>query len=813
MEIFSAPGESRECIEIARRVRREAERGTPFDQMAVLLRTPTLYRALLEEALGRAGVPAHFAHGTVRPDPTGRAFLSLLACAAEGLSARRFAEYLSLGEVPDAEGSAPPAALPREDRWAPPEPDDSAEDAGAQESEEPRTHPADLDSPVVAGSLRAPWRWERFLLDAAVIGGNERWQRRLAGLEAVLRARLAAQAEQEAEAARTERDLSDLAALSGFALPLLEALDELPREATWGTWLELLGALATRSLRAPLRVLSLLSELAPMSPIGPATLDEVRLVLGRHLTELNLPREGKRYGKLFVGPVESARGLSFEVVFVPGLAEKLFPQKIAQDPLLRDAERKLLEESALSISDDRVVSERLALRLSAGAAHKRLVLSWPRIDSQQARVRMPSFYGLEVLRAAEGTLPGFSEMMRRAEQSSAARIGWPAPREPSQAIDEAEHDLSLLDRAFGLPERERRGTGRYLLGTNPHLARALRARARRWLRRWTPADGLVQPSPEALAALARHLPSARSYSATALQTFASCPYKFLLYAVYKLSPREVPESIDAIEPMARGSLIHEVQYELLRELQEACALPIDAAHLDAARARLDVVLRRVSARWKDDLAPAIERVWDDSVQGIRVDLREWLRRSAEEQRWVPWRFELSFGLQDASSRDAHSTKEPVALSEGVSVRGSIDLVERSTDGHLRATDYKTGKAWAKPGTVIGGGKTLQPALYALVLEKLFPGLQVENGRLYYCTFAGEFTPVEVPLDAAARGSIATLVQTIAGAVGAGFLPAAPDERECERCDYLVVCGPGERQRTKRKPAAGLEGLIKLRELP
>ena len=46
------------------------------------------------------GTPAWFARGTSRPDPAGRAFLALLDCAVEGLSARRFAEYLSLGQVP-----------------------------------------------------------------------------------------------------------------------------------------------------------------------------------------------------------------------------------------------------------------------------------------------------------------------------------------------------------------------------------------------------------------------------------------------------------------------------------------------------------------------------------------------------------------------------------------------------------------------------------------------------------------------------------------------------------------------------------------
>jgi ATP-dependent helicase/nuclease subunit B len=102
IEVFSAPGESRECVEIARRVLALARNGIPLDRIAVLLRSSEEYRAHLDEAFARAGIPAHFARGAVRPDPAGRAFYSLLKCAAEGLSARRFAEYLSLGQVPDA---------------------------------------------------------------------------------------------------------------------------------------------------------------------------------------------------------------------------------------------------------------------------------------------------------------------------------------------------------------------------------------------------------------------------------------------------------------------------------------------------------------------------------------------------------------------------------------------------------------------------------------------------------------------------------------------------------------------------------------
>ena len=116
VEVFSAPGEGRECVEIARRVLSLAGRGIPFDRIAVLLRSPEVYRANLEEAFNRADIPVHFARGAVRPDPAGRAFCALLKGAAEGLSAQRFAEYLSLGQVPDAAPSgAPPEAVPRGD--------------------------------------------------------------------------------------------------------------------------------------------------------------------------------------------------------------------------------------------------------------------------------------------------------------------------------------------------------------------------------------------------------------------------------------------------------------------------------------------------------------------------------------------------------------------------------------------------------------------------------------------------------------------------------------------------------------------------
>ena len=137
----------------------------------------------------------------------------------------------------------------------------------------------------------------------------------------------------------SDEHLEDLEAFADYALPLIESLDALPKSATWGEWLDHLGALATRALRQPQRVLSVLSELSPMAAVGPVTLNDVLHVISDLLLEVGVPPAAQRYGAVFVGPVEAARGMSFDAVFIPGLAERLFPRKIVEDPIILDSLR------------------------------------------------------------------------------------------------------------------------------------------------------------------------------------------------------------------------------------------------------------------------------------------------------------------------------------------------------------------------------------------------------------------------------------------------------------------------------------------
>jgi ATP-dependent helicase/nuclease subunit B len=749
-EFFSAPGEGLEAVEIARRIIRLAREGVAFDQVAILLRNPDRYQPMIEDALRRARIPAWFSRGTARPHPAGRAFLALLLCAGERLSASRFAEYLSLGQVPETPGAA---------KWVAPE-DELLGPPDNELGNEVAEPPAESDRPT-------PRRWERLLVDAAVIGGKDRWERRLNGLEA--------------EFVLQDKPLDQIQNLKQFALPLIGMLDALPAAATWSVWLEQLAELARLSLRDPDPVLAVLAELAPMGDVGPVALEEVAEVLSERLRFLRREPPAQRWGRVFVGSIEEARGREFGVVFLPGLAEGLFPQRTLEDPLLLDELRETVSRF-LALRKERASDERMRLHLAVAAARDRLVVSYPRMEVAEARPRVPSFYALELPRAVEGSLPELKAFEDRAREAAPARLNWPAPKEAADAIDDAEYDLVAIAGARGP------GAAHYLVETTPHVTRSLRARWARWHGSWKPADGLVTGDAAALEALREQQLGARAWSPSSLEHFAMCPYKFALHGIYRLKPRDESEQLQQMDPRTRGALFHEIQFELFQDLQRAGLLPVNDERLAEALSRANATLDLVAAKYQETLAPAIPRVWKSEIEDLRTDLRGWLEHVARnDDDWKPVEFEKVFGEDP-----------PVTLAEGVNLKGRIDLVEKhvSRDA-FRVTDHKTGK---RPDAIprwVGGGRSLQPLLYGLAAEQLL-GSPVEAGRLLYATQRGGYTPVEIKLDDRARLFLRKLLGDIDASIAGGFLPPAPAKDACEMCDYRIVCGPYEERRLSKK---------------
>ncbi len=168
-----------------------ANKGMAFDQIAVLWRSPEQYEPPLEEAFRRTAVLAYFSSRVIQPDPAGRAFLAMLLCAMEDCSASRFAEYLSLAQVPLPDHRiVDPIAMEDEEHVVLRlyEHDGSAE--GNDETAE--SDAADDRSAIIRGTLQAPTHWEYLIVGASVVGGAERWERRMKTMAAEFQLKLSA---------------------------------------------------------------------------------------------------------------------------------------------------------------------------------------------------------------------------------------------------------------------------------------------------------------------------------------------------------------------------------------------------------------------------------------------------------------------------------------------------------------------------------------------------------------------------------------------------------------------------------------------
>src|SRR5204863_279949 len=137
--------------------------------------------------------------------------------------------------------------------------------------------------------------------EAAVIGGRERWARRLQGLLAKRELAIAA-AEDATEAEALARRRDELMRLRDFAMPIVDALAGLPRAASWAEWLDALRALAGRARSGRLPTADELAgeaereggaHLAWPAPVDPGqAIDEAELDLAVVRAHLASPRRG-----------------------------------------------------------------------------------------------------------------------------------------------------------------------------------------------------------------------------------------------------------------------------------------------------------------------------------------------------------------------------------------------------------------------------------------------------------------------------------------------------------------------------------------
>ncbi len=171
-----------------------------------------------------------------------------------------------------------------------------------------------------------------------------------------------------------------------------------------------------------------------------------------------------------------------------------------------------------------------------------------------------------------------------------------------------------------------------------------------------------------------------------------------------------------------------------------------------------------------------EGVLAREVAGLDEDIRSFVRLVRELQP-EPMAVELRFGFTDA---------EPVEIAVRgghVRVRGAVDRVDRKLSG-LQVVDYKTGAPRMSPQEPFRGGRQVQHALYAKVVEQLLDQ-PVLDAQYHFATRRGQNRTVA--FDPSHWDGFEDLVGDMLDGVAAGHFVPTDDGDDCRFCDFAEIC--------------------------
>ena len=308
--------------------------------------------------------------------------------------------------------------------------------------------------------------------------------------------------------------------------------------------------------------------------------------------------------------------------------------------------------------------------------------------------------------------------------------------------------------------------------------------------------------------------AARAWSPSSLQQFAVCPYKFALHGIYRLRPREEAAPLEQMDPLTRGALFHEVQFALLGELQTRGIAAVNAERLTsrAGSRRPHFGSDRGAIRGGPGAGHSA-RLEDRNRGSAHGSARLAATVAQNDGDWEPLHFEFAFGLAGArrARSGEHRRKKRASRRASACAGRSTWWRRHFAHGALRVTDHKTGKLPETHSGYTGGGRVLQPLLYALAAEQLLGGTS-NPGDCFTRRSGADTSRSGFTVNPGARQFLAKLLANIDDAIASGFLPPVPEKDACGICDYRAVCGPYEEQRAARQRTGSDERLDGLHEI-
>lgn len=787
LRVIRAPDPAEEIREVVRRVVEDLELGTPLHRIAVLYRQPDPYGPLVREALDLAELPWSALDGRPLADTLpGRALRALLE-----IRERQFARETVLAWV----------------------------DTGSEAAR--------------LGHLPAS-AWDRISRAANVVRGTDQWTARLTTL-ADSAEEQAAEYEADGAQAQANRLRWDAVGARGMAeavARLTEALQPPPAPRSWSdlsAWAERLRkkfcpvADGDDDRKADDLVGQTLKELAESDRFETEpSVDLSRFVdaLEGELTQRTIPQGRLGHGVL-VGPVQSVTSLTFDRVYVVGLVEGSFPPVPAADPFFLVEAQDPTSRSDRQRSADR----RAFLTALASADGGQVILSVP--ESLGEQVAYPSHWLLELVRhrRAEDGVDGFLDAQRFRQLSEQLHPWLRVVRSGQDGVERSRMAADLEDRR--LREAAAWRGLRRPLSAHPLAARAdlpvglgLQVAEARRSQNFTVFDGNVAGLAAESARLARLLNGSATVSASAMQTWATCPFRYFLGRVLYVEPTQRPDDQWSISPLEQGSLFHTILDRFLGRLAAEGRPAPSEAYTEQDVRLLESIAEEAFEDVEQRGAAGHPLAWESTRTVLLGDLRFFLgedERWRREGGWRPTHFEQAFGTRAADAWP------PVEIPlEGGTLRllGYIDRVDLSPDGRRAYLfDYKTGRSNSYRGLdqdPVLAGTQLQLALYSQAVRAAIPGVEQVGAAYWFATSRGEFKQLGLPSDdQMVERRLGEVLGLIAQGTAAGVFPPVPGDEDrdsfnnCMYCDYDRVCASARDIQWEQKQTDGCQTFLNL----
>jgi len=518
-------------------------------------------------------------------------------------------------------------------------------------------------------------------------------------------------------------------------------------------------------------VLEEVEQLGTVGAIGGSfTLDSFITAFEANL-RLATIREGSFGQGVLIADYRSAAGLQFPHVIVCGAYEGSLPRGGAVEPVVDDAwwasahaQHPFIEDTAARLDRERAA----ALRAFA-AATTSLTISVPLAGDAGTQDRYPAPVVAEVASAALGKRITPTEIRKSRFPNSVRAGSTLASIASGPALDAFEFEL-----------REAIAASQSGLWTPPpghRLSRPValrRARRAPQLSEW---DGLLRMDLPLL-------PESRELSATSIEDYSTCGFRFLCRSILRLQVPEEPEERETIDPATRGTIIHEMLSRFFGEQQQrGRPAPGEAWNPDDTRLLLEFLNDALgAARARGRVGLPIFHAHE--VAMMRADLERFLAEDSLDRlarRARPTAFEWKFSGVEIGGRR---------------FRGAADRVDWSEDGtQAWIIDYKTGSSDRYTDTAedpLNGGRQLQLAIYSAALGAGQP-VNV-TGRYWFISQRGEFATREYPHSPENAQRLESVVRAIASGVEQGSFPAVPGDESpfggfenCRYCDFDRIC--------------------------